>query len=87
MRIPADPGIASCLPAPPRRGSEVLGSPDCWASSIMIVTEIEVHEFHPEYLEWLHHALFHYYGETTRTVFVVSLLPCPPPQCLSNHPT
>ena len=50
----------------------------------MIVTEIEVHEFHPEYLEWLHHALFHYYGETTRTVFVVSLLPCPPPQCLAG---
>ena len=57
--------ICSC-----RAGSEVLGSPDCWAGSIMIVTEIEVHEFHPEYLEWLHHALFHYYGETTRTVFV-----------------
>jgi hypothetical protein len=36
----------------------------------MIVTEIEVHVIHPPYKDFLEHALTHYYGPSSRTVFI-----------------
>lgn len=35
------------------------------------VTDIEVHEIHLDYLDWLQYELNHYYGPISRTVYVV----------------
>ncbi len=35
------------------------------------VTDVEVHEIHPEYVDWIHYQLQHYYGPSKRYVYVV----------------
>ena len=35
------------------------------------ITDIEEHEIHPDYLDFLHYELNHYYGPTKRKVYVV----------------
>ena len=35
------------------------------------VTDIEKYEIHPDYVDWLHYELNHFYGPTKRSVYVV----------------
>jgi len=35
------------------------------------ITDIEKHEIHPDYVDWLHYELNHFYGPTKRSVYVV----------------
>ena len=37
----------------------------------LTITDIEKHEIHPNYLDWLQYELNHYYGPSKRTIYVV----------------